>query len=168
MMLLFLSIKSIFFFIYFYWCICQKWVCDKFPSLEFIVYKSSLNQLTNLQKKLAWISTHPLFTEPDGTFGHHQASFNTTDAELWNFSVLASWLCAIMSKSPLSMANMWPPSLLLSGSIKYSQSYFFENREQAPSQFSLSAPCIKVLYTQPFSQRFHQRFTLLSENNCSV
>lgn len=37
-----------------------------------------------------------------------------------------------------------PPSLLLSQSIKYRQSYFFEDRE-------LSALCIKVFYAQPFS-----------------
>lgn len=67
-----------------------------------------------MQSKPVWVSAHPLFTEPDGMFGHHQASFNTTDAELRNFSVLASWLraiiinfiCEIISKSPLSKANV--------------------------------------------------------------
>lgn len=65
-----------------------------------IGYKLSLNKLTNLPKKLAWMSTHPLFTEPDGTFGHNQASFNTTDAELQNLSVLACWLFTITSIKP--------------------------------------------------------------------
>jgi len=55
------------------------------------------------------------------------------------------------------------PSLyrLLSQSIKYMQSDFFENREWP-------AICIKVFFTQPSFQRFQQRFSELSENNCSL
>lgn len=58
-------------------------------------------------------------------------------------------------------------SLPLSESIKYRQSYFSKSRKRAPFQFSMSALGIKVFYAQPLSQRFQQRFTELSENNCS-
>lgn len=108
------------------WCLCllqlihlflvysiwHNWVCDNIPPLQFIGYKLSFNYLTNPQKKLAWISTHPLFTEPDGKFGHHQASFNTTDAELGNISVLFSWLCAIMSKKSINQGKYVTPTPL--------------------------------------------------------
>lgn len=51
-------------------------------SLQCIGQKLSLNQFTNVQMKPAWVSTHALFTEPDGTFGHHLTFSDTTDAEL--------------------------------------------------------------------------------------
>lgn len=55
---------------------------------------------------------------------------------------------------------MWPPYLLLSESIKYSQSCFFDSRERASSQFSLSARGIKEFYAQPFSLRFKAEIRL--------
>lgn len=110
--------------------------------------------LKHRQKKLASISTHLLFTEPDGMFGHNQASFNTTDVELRKFSVLANWLYATFSKSSLSKSSKW----------QHPNSHFFFQVHQvqpelfllelAPSQFSLSALYIKVLYTEPSASHY--------------
>lgn len=61
------------------------------------------------------------------------------------------WLCSAASNKPVrSEPGARPSSQPLSQSVKCSQSYFFENREQAPSQFGVSARRIKVFNTQPF------------------
>lgn len=47
--------------------------------------------------------------------------FNTTDAELWNFSVLVSWLCAAMSKKPIIQGKYVTPSPPPSAAIREHQ-----------------------------------------------